>query len=107
TIVRSILSSNRKNSRLAKIFVTSLFRPERIKLLQKIDELMIEKCKEFYAPFKHEVRSENMDMMLFVLIQSIRANSVAVLFHNKYRIDDPAFEDELVNLCLGLLRKNP
>src|SRR5690606_28438805 len=87
TIVRSILSSNRKNSRLAKIFVTSLFRPERIKLLQKIDELMIEKCKEFYAPFKHEVRSENMDMMLFVLIQSIRANSVAVLFHNKYRID--------------------
>lgn len=107
TIIHALLESNRKNARLAKIFATTLFRPERMKLLQKMDDLMIEKVKEFYTPFKDEVRSENMNMMLFVLIQSVRAASVSVLFHNKYRIDDPALEDELVRLALGLLRKNP
>ncbi|PIP90168.1 MAG: hypothetical protein COW01_12950 [Bdellovibrionales bacterium CG12_big_fil_rev_8_21_14_0_65_38_15] len=107
TIIHALLDSNRKNSRLAKIFVTTLYRPERIKLLQKMDDRMIEKVKEFYTPFKEEVRDDNMNMMLFVLIQSIRANSVSVLFHSKYKIDDPALEDELVRLALGLLRKNP
>ncbi len=106
TIIHALLESNRKNSRLAKIFVTTLYRPERIKLLQKMDDRMIEKVKEFYTPFKAEVRDDNMNMMLFVLIQSIRANSVSVLFHTKYKIDDPALEDELVRLALGLLRKN-
>tara|TARA_R110000868_G_scaffold99515_3_gene273790 strand:+ start:7751 stop:8380 length:630 start_codon:yes stop_codon:yes gene_type:complete len=107
TIIHAIIESNRKNSRLAKIFVTTLFRPERIKLLQRMDELMIEKFKQFFDPYKAEVTTENLDMKLFIVIQSIRSSTVSVLFHPKYQITDPALEDELVRLTLGLLRKKP
>ncbi|MBH48261.1 MAG: hypothetical protein CME71_08845 [Halobacteriovorax sp.] len=107
TIIHAIIESNRKNSRLAKIFVTTLFRPERIKLLQKMDEKMIAKFKQFFEPYKDEVDASNLDMKLFIVIQSVRSATVSVLFHSKYQITDPALEDELVRLTLGLLRKRP
>lgn len=107
SIIHSIIESNRKNSRLSKVFVTSLFRPERIKLLQEMDERMIEKFKEYIQPFSDQIRSDNVDMMFFVLIQAVKTAPVAVLFHTKFKLDDPRLEDELVRLALGLLRKDP
>jgi AcrR family transcriptional regulator len=104
-LVKVQLESKKKNSRFNKFIAETLFRIDGLKHMQKIDDKIADYLKQFVLPFKDELRDGDIDWMIFNMIHIMKILPVSVIFHPTFEIEDPKFEEELVELFFGYLKK--
>lgn len=104
-LIVAVLNSKKKTKRFTKIFAQKMFGFNKVDALHKVDEHMIALFKIHIEPFKSEIRTENLDMSLYMCIQCVKVIPVSFMFHENYDLDDPRVLDELVHLVYSYLRK--
>lgn len=101
----AILQSKKVSKRFTKIFAQKLFGFNKIDALKKIDEHILELFKVHIKPFEAEIRTENLEMALWMSIQCVKVIPVSIMFHENYDLEDPKVLDEMVHLIYQYLKK--
>lgn len=105
-IIQSMLESKINNKRFTKIFAQKIFSFNKFDMLKKSDEYLMTLFKTHIEPFKDEVREENLEMALWMIIQSVKLVTVAMIFEDRYELDDPKVQDELVRMTYQYIKKD-
>ena len=104
-IICATLESKRKNRRFTKIFAQKIFDLNKLNLLKKLDEYSMKLFKEHIEKFSTQLRQENLDLSLYIIIQCVKLVPVTLMFNNEFDLDHQKLEDELVHLTYQYLRK--
>jgi AcrR family transcriptional regulator len=104
-LMTAILHSKKNSKRFTKIFAQKLFGFNKLDALKKIDDHMLELFKSHIKPFEAEIRTENLEMALWMSIQCVKVIPVSIMFHDNYELEDPKVQDELVHLIYQYLKK--
>lgn len=83
----------------------SIFQPKKQSFMQKQDDYLHKLFTGHLDRFKKEICSENLDFVLFVIIQVVKVIPVSVLFQSRFKLSDPMVKYELVLLVLNYLKK--
>lgn len=103
-VISAIMESKIHQSRFQKMFAQKVLSYAGHEGLVKQDEHLIELFQRFLAPFRSEVRSENLEIALYFVIQSVKVLPISLLYQSKIKISDPRVTDELVELVYRYLR---
>ncbi len=104
-LLTAIMKSKKVSKRFTKIFAQKLFGFDKIDALKKVDEHMLELFKIHIKPFEAEIRTENLDMALWMSIQCVKVIPVSIMFNENYDLEDPVVLDEMVHLIYQYLKK--
>lgn len=103
-VLNVIIKSKSHQIQLNKLFIENFTRIGDIKLLQDNHKKLIEIFKLAITPYKNEVRSGDLELMLFNCIQSILMISVSTLFSKEYSIKDQKVKEEMLELVYRYLK---
>lgn len=105
-IIFAAVESKRQQSRFTRIFAQKVFTLDKMDLLKRVDEKLIETFKQYLAPFEAQLRTENLDLSLQLIIQTIKLVPVALMFQNRQQLDDPRVVEELVHMAYQYIKKS-
>ena len=101
----AVMKSKKVSKRFTKIFAQKLFGFDKIDALKKVDDHMLALFKAHIKPFEAEIRTENLDMALWMSIQCVKVIPVSIMFNDNYDLEDPVVLDEMVHLIYQYLKK--
>ena len=104
-IVVAVTESKRKQSKFNRMFAQKLLSFSNYEALNRQDDHLIALFKEYLKPFGKEVRNDNMDLMLYFVIQSVKCLPISLLFQSRFDFKDPRVDDELVELVYRYMKK--
>jgi AcrR family transcriptional regulator len=104
-LVEATIEGKRKASHLTKLLAQKIFGFGKLSLLQKQDDYLLSLFKIHLERFKHEIREENLDFALFLIIQVVKIIPISILFQSHFKLSDPMVKFELVRLVVGYLKK--
>ncbi|MBA2404448.1 MAG: TetR/AcrR family transcriptional regulator, partial [Bdellovibrionales bacterium] len=85
----AIMRSKKVSKRFTKIFAQKLFGFDKVDALKKVDDHMLGLFKIHIKPFEAEIRTENLDMALWMSIQCVKIIPVSIMFNDNYDLEDP------------------
>jgi AcrR family transcriptional regulator len=104
-IIEAMMASKRKNRRFTKIFAQKIFGFNKFEMLKKVDDYLLELFKIHIEPFAHEIRKDNLEMSLWMIMQAVKLIPVTLIFDERYDLDDPRVVDELVHMTYSYLKQ--
>lgn len=105
-IIEAMMESKRKNRRFTKIFAQKIFGFNKLDMLKKVDDYLLELFKIHIEPFSHEVRKDNLEMSLWMIMQAVKLIPVTLMFDERYELEDPRVVDELVHMTYSYLKRD-
>ncbi len=105
-LVSSIIDRKRKEVRFNKMFAQKMIGYNFVNLLHEQDERFIELFKEHLKPFDKEIRKDNLELSLYLMIQTMKMIPVAIMFQSRFKLDDPNLIEELTHLFYQHLKKD-
>jgi AcrR family transcriptional regulator len=105
SIVEAVIESKRKQTRFTKLFAQKFLSLAKEDSMKKMDTHVLNLFRTHIEKFKDEIRTENLDLNLYILYQTVRIVPVAMIFDNAFSLSDKNLKKELVYLCYNFLKK--
>jgi AcrR family transcriptional regulator len=105
-IISAILETKRKQAKFNKLFVQKLMSFTAYEALNRQDEHLIALFKRHLEPHRREIRTDNLELQLYFVIQAVKMLPTALLFQDRFNFRDKAVDEELTELVYSYLRKN-
>jgi AcrR family transcriptional regulator len=106
-IIRGLLSLYAAAPGLHRVLALEGLRVAASHRVQAFDMRVIGVVRHFLAVSKHPIRRKNVDAAAFVIFQSVRASMLARMLESPAGIDDEALTEELTDLVLCYLVREP
>lgn len=104
-LIEATIASKRNEGQLTRILAQKILGFGKISLLQKQDAYLHKIFSQHLDRFKKEIRLENIDFTLYVIIEVVKIVPISLLFQSHYKLSDPMIKNELVLLVLRYLKK--
>ncbi len=104
-LVSIIIEDKKKEVRFNKMFAQKMFGYNFMDLMQQQDATLIELSKLHLKPFENEIRDENIELALYMVIQTMKIVPAALIFQTRFKLDDPKVVDELSLMFYQYLKK--
>jgi AcrR family transcriptional regulator len=105
TIVEAVIDGKKKQTRFTKLFAQKFLSLAKEDSMKKMDKHVLGLFRTHLEKYKDEIRTENIDLSLYILYQTVRIVPVAIIFDNAFSLNDKNLKNELVYLCYNFLKK--
>jgi AcrR family transcriptional regulator len=106
-IISAILETKRKQAKFNKLFVQKLMSFTAYEALNRQDQHLIDLFKRHLEPHRKEIRTENLELQLYFVIQAVKMLPTALLFQDRFSFKEKAVDEELTELVYSyIVRKN-
>jgi AcrR family transcriptional regulator len=105
TIVEAVIDGKKKQTRFTKLFAQKFLSLAKEDSMKKMDKHVLALFRTHLEKYKDEIRTENIDLSLYILYQTVRIVPVAIIFDNAFSLNDKNLKNELVYLCYNFLKK--
>lgn len=104
-IITAIMETKRKQSKFNRMFAQKLLSFSNYEALNRQDDHLIALFRAHLSSYEKEIRTENLELTLYFVIQSVKCLPISLLFQNRFDFKDPKVDQELVELIYRYLKK--
>ncbi|RKH13196.1 TetR/AcrR family transcriptional regulator [Corallococcus sp. CA053C] len=106
-LIQQVISVKRENPKLNQVLHELKPRMRQWGLSDAYSQRLFRLVRAFLAPRFEELRPQNLDMAVFILVNTVEALSHSAVTERPDYLEDPLFVEELTALVLGYLRPEP
>lgn len=104
-IISAILETKRKQAKFNKLFVQKLMSFTTYEALNRQDQYLIDLFKRHLEPHRKEIRTENLELQLYFVIQAVKMLPTALLFQDRFSFKDKIVDEELTELVYSYMKR--
>lgn len=104
-IISAILETKRKQAKFNKLFVQKLMSFTTYEALNRQDQYLIDLFKRHLEPHRKEIRTENLELQLYFVIQAVKMLPTALLFQDRFSFKDKIVDEKLTELVYSYMKR--
>jgi AcrR family transcriptional regulator len=106
-LVRLMLAAHAQNPKLHKIFHEQVPRIGRMNRFYELERQMTERVREYLSGHETELRVKNLELGVFIVVSVVEALTHMTVVDHPGRFDEEELTDEITNLVLRYLMRDP
>ncbi|MBL7665245.1 MAG: TetR/AcrR family transcriptional regulator [Bacteriovoracaceae bacterium] len=104
-LLKVVFEEKRNSPKINRILAQRFAALNQLDVMIKTDDYLVEVFKRNIKPYEAEIRMENLDMSLYLVVQMAKLLPISLLFSKRYTIEDEAVFEECVQLIYRFLKK--